>query len=80
MKVPASLADIGLALLVAYALRSRPWWAVIGAAAILLHPAVIDVSAWWGQYESIYLLSALAAVIFASTVGTGWRPPRSPCR
>ena len=37
----------------------------MGAAAILLHPAVIDISAWWGQYESIYLLSALAAVVFA---------------
>ena len=65
MKIPASLADIGLALLVAYALRARPWWAVIGATIVLLHPAVIDVSAWWGQYESIYLLSALAAVVFA---------------
>ena len=31
----------------------------------MLHPAVIDVSAWWGQYESIYLLFALAAVVFA---------------
>ena len=40
-----------------YALRDRPRWAVVGAAAILLHPAVIDVSAWWGQYESIYVLS-----------------------
>ncbi len=65
MKIPASLADIGLALLVAYALRARPWWAVTGAAIVLLHPAVIDVSAWWGQYESIYLLTALAAVVFA---------------
>ena len=31
----------------------------------LLHPAVIDISAWWGQYESIYMLSALAAVVCA---------------
>ena len=23
------------------------------------------MSAWWGQYESIYLLSALAALVFA---------------
>ena len=65
MKIPASLADIGLALLVAYALRARPGWAVIAAAVVLFHPAVIDVSAWWGQYESIYLLFALAAVVFA---------------
>jgi Gpi18-like mannosyltransferase len=66
MKVPASIADIGLALLVVYALRHRPVWAVVGAVAILLHPAVIDISAWWGQYESIYLLSALAAVVAAT--------------
>jgi Gpi18-like mannosyltransferase len=65
MKTPASVADIGLALLVAFALRDRPRWAVIGAAAIALHPAVIDISAWWGQYESIYMVSALAAVICA---------------
>jgi Gpi18-like mannosyltransferase len=65
MKTPASLADLGLAALVAFALRDRSWWAAIGAAAILLHPAVFDISAWWGQYESIYMLSALAAVLCA---------------
>ena len=65
MKVPASLADIGLALLMLHAFRARPRWAVVAAAVVLLHPAIIDVSAWWGQYESIYLLSALAAVLFA---------------
>jgi hypothetical protein len=72
MKVPAVAADLGLALLVAYALRDRPRWAVIGAAAILLHPAVIDVSAWWGQYESVYALAALAAAILAINGRTGW--------
>jgi hypothetical protein len=72
MKLPASVADIGLAMLVAYALRDRPRWAVIGAAAILLHPAVIDVSAWWGQVESIYLLSALAAAVLAINGRHGW--------
>jgi Gpi18-like mannosyltransferase len=65
MKVPASLADIALALLALYALRDRLVWGVAAAIAILLHPAVIDISAWWGQYESIYLLFALAAVVFA---------------
>lgn len=65
MKAPASVADIGLALLVAFALRDRARWAVIAAAAIALHPAVIDVSAWWGQYESMYMVFALAAVICA---------------
>ena len=65
MKTPASVADIGLALLVAFALRDRPQWAVVAAAGIALHPAVIDISAWWGQYESIYMVSALGAVICA---------------
>jgi Gpi18-like mannosyltransferase len=66
MKVPASLADLGMAALIVVALRDRPSWALVGAAAVLLHPAVIDVSAWWGQYESIYVLPALGAVIAAS--------------
>ena len=65
MKVPASLADLGLAALMVYAFRSKPFWAVVTAAIVLLSPAVFDVSAWWGQYESIYLLTALAALVFA---------------
>ena len=65
MKLPASLADIGLAAIVVFALRNRARWAVLGAAAVLLHPAVIYVSAWWGQYESIFLLTGLGAVVAA---------------
>lgn len=65
MKVPASLADFGLAAGVGFALRARPTWAVAAAIAVLFHPAVWYVSAWWGQYESIYLLAALAATLFA---------------
>ena len=65
MKVPAILADYGLAALVAFALRDRPRWAAIGVAAVLLHPVVYYVSAWWGQYDSIYALSGLAAAVAA---------------
>ena len=72
MKLPASIADLGIALLIGYALRARPQWAVAGAALILLHPAVIDVSAWWGQYESVYMLSALAATILAINGRNRW--------
>jgi Gpi18-like mannosyltransferase len=72
MKLPPTLADFGLAGLIAYALRARPRWAVAGAVAILLHPAVFDVSSWWGQYESIYVLFALAAAVFAIDGRNGW--------
>lgn len=65
MKTPASIADLGLGLLAAFALRARPRWAVLAAAAVVLHPAVFYVSAWWGQYESIFLLSGLGAVVAA---------------
>ena len=65
MKLPATLADFGVASLIWYALRDRPRWAAVGAAAFLLHPAVIDVSAWWGQYESIYVLWGIAATVSA---------------
>ena len=72
MKLPATVADLGLALVAAYALRREPRWAAIAAAAILLHPAVIDVSAWWGQYESVYLLPALVAVVLAINGRNAW--------
>lgn len=65
MKLPAVVADLGLALIVGYALRGERRWAVAGAAAILLHPAVVDVSAWWGQYESVYMVFALGAAVLA---------------
>jgi ALG6, ALG8 glycosyltransferase family len=65
MKVPASLADFGLLAVVVYAFRGRPWWAVTAAAVVMFHPAIVDVSAWWGQYESIYVLFALGAVVLA---------------
>jgi hypothetical protein len=65
MKTPASIADVGLAVLAAYLLRDRPRWAVVTAVVILFHPAVAYVSAWWGQYESIFVLSGLAATIAA---------------
>lgn len=65
MKLPATLADFGLAGLAGYALRDRPRWAVIGIAAVMLHPVVFYVSSWWGQYESIFALLGLAAAISA---------------
>jgi hypothetical protein len=66
IKAPASLADLGLAAGVWWYLRDRVGWATVGAAAILLHPAVVDVSAWWGQFESIYVAGGLAAFVLAA--------------
>ena len=65
MKTPASLADLAIGLLVAWELRGRPRWAVAAGLGIVLHPALIYVSAWWGQYESIYVLSGLIAFMLA---------------
>jgi hypothetical protein len=65
MKAPASLADLALGGLIAWHLRATPRWAVVGALMVLLHPAVIDVSAWWGQYESIYVLFGVLAFVLA---------------
>jgi Gpi18-like mannosyltransferase len=72
MKAPASIADLALAVLVAWHLRATPRWAVAGALAIALHPAVIDVSAWWGQYESIYLLGGAVAYVLAVRGHSSW--------
>jgi hypothetical protein len=65
MKTPASLADLALGLLVVWELRARPRWAVVAGLGILLHPAVFYVSAWWGQYESIFVLWGLIAFMLA---------------
>jgi hypothetical protein len=65
MKAPASIADLALGGLIAWHLRATPRWALAGALLVLLHPAVIDVSAWWGQYESIYVLFGALAFVLA---------------
>ena len=56
VKLPASVADIALAVLVAWALRERPRYAIAAALGIALVPVTWYVSAWWGQFESIYAL------------------------
>ncbi|HEY6056507.1 MAG TPA: hypothetical protein VIV06_00670, partial [Candidatus Limnocylindrales bacterium] len=62
---PATLADLAIAVLAYRSLRSRPRVAVAAAVAIAIHPAFIDVSAWWGQFESIYALFGLLALLLA---------------
>ncbi len=72
LKLLPTIADAGLVAGVAFALRGRPWWAVAGALSIALHPAVIDVSALFGQYESIYVLFGLGAYLLAIRNHSRW--------
>ena len=65
LKLPATLADLGIALGVAFLLRRRPGWAVLAAWAVALFPLFWYLSAWWGQFESIYVLFGLLAAILA---------------
>jgi Gpi18-like mannosyltransferase len=63
IKLPAAVADLGLALGVAYLLRDRTRWAVGAALTVAFLPLTWYVSAWWGQFESIYVLLGLLAAI-----------------
>jgi hypothetical protein len=65
MKIPASLADLGIAAAMVWWFREKPLLACAAAGAVLLWPVTWYVSAWWGQYESIYVLTALLAVLAA---------------
>ena len=65
MKLPAVLADFGLAGCAWYVLRDRPRWAAITAAAVLGVPVTWLLSSWWGQYDSIYLVFAALAYLLA---------------
>ena len=72
IKLPATLADLGIAAIVGYALRARPGWAIAGALAVLLHPAIWYVSAWWSQFESLYVLPMLAGWLLLTRARPGW--------
>jgi hypothetical protein len=66
IKVPASIADIGLVLGVAWLFRERPRLAVFGGLLVAFVPLTWYVSAWWGQFESIYVLLGLIAAILVT--------------
>ncbi len=65
MKVPASIADLAIAGAVWWWFRDRPRLALLGVGAVLLWPVTWYVSAWWGQYEPIYVLPAVLALLAA---------------
>jgi len=65
LKLPAILADIGIAVAVVFLLRRRPGWAVVAVWLVAAFPLFWYLSAWWGQFESIYVLFGLLAAILA---------------
>ena len=72
IKLPATLADLGMAALIGWSLRARPGWAVAGALAILLVPPTWYVSALWAQFDSLYVLPMLAAWLLVTRGRPGW--------
>ena len=69
VKGPASIADLLIGVLLYRWARqiAGPRWAVAAATMILLHPALIYISAWWGQVDSILALGLLVAFRAASS-------------
>ena len=72
IKLPATIADLGIAAIVGWALRDRPGWAVVAVLGVLLHPAIAYVSGLWAQFESIYVLPMLVAWFLAARGRPGW--------
>lgn len=66
MKTPASIADLGIAIVIWWGLRERPLLAAVAASLVVLHPTVFGVSAFWGQYEPIYVLPAVVAAVLVA--------------
>jgi hypothetical protein len=71
LKLPAILADTGIAIL-AWRLADSRQAGTQAAVALTLNPALIYLSGWWGQYESLYALPALAAVAAAGRGRPFW--------
>ena len=72
IKLPATIADLGIAAIVGWALRDRPGWAVIAVLGVLLHPAIAYVSGLWAQFESVYVLPILVAWVLTARGRPGW--------
>ena len=72
IKLPATIADLGIVAIVGWVLRDRPGWAVVAVLGILLHPAIAYVSGLWAQFESVYVLPMLVAWLLAARGRPGW--------
>ena len=64
LKLPAILSDTLLAILVAITARRRN---ALWVAATVFNPALIIMSAWWGQLDSVVVLFAASAILAVTT-------------
>lgn len=74
IKVPACMADLGIALLL-FAAGCRRFGHRAGVAAAglyVLNPVSLYDSAYWGQVDSIYTMFSLAALVFALNGRQRW--------
>ncbi len=65
LKLPAILADLAVMLLLARRVggKRRALWLI---ASLAFNPAMLVMSAWWGQLDSVYVAFTLLAVLAAS--------------
>jgi hypothetical protein len=77
IRVPAILADVAIAWLVADHLGRRgasPRRRLAAAALVALGPSFIAISAYHGQIDAVAILPAVAAVWLWQRTDAGWRP------
>jgi len=68
IKLPAMLADLGIAGLIALTLRSRSALAaILAASAMVLNPGIWYVSAYWPQIDSVYTIFLVASILALSS-------------
>ena len=81
IKLPAVLADLAIAVLLYAAARSLAlgdrsegprWFPLLAAGLWALNPAILYVSAFWAQVDSIHTLWMLAALLAALARRWGW--------
>ena len=75
IKLPSVLADLGLAVAISWAVRSRgdgARWALLAGLATALQPAAVFISAVWGQFEALYVLPIVIAFLLAVHGRAGW--------
>jgi len=72
LKLPAILADLAIGWALTPEPASSGWRGWLPVLGVVFNPALVYLSAWWGQLESIYVLFALLSVDAARTNRPVW--------